>query len=267
MTPTHCEIQNSFAQRLMEISFSKPLNIETGEPLHELREAWTDNLRHWQTPYSCLVDCRNIVSIAPAEAKAFRRLISHMRVLFMRRIVGWIDEDTVLTTEVRARLPFDVIVGYANALDRLGIRPPSFCSSPRADLRTRILIENNFEQRLIEISFLGDVVFRNKCDVDILQAKLENNLYLWHTGFGLLINCSRCHVHEEAREPLHKLEHFLRTFFCKQVVGFGTAREKAFPFMVKHSRDDAIAQFHLDGEREPVCVLQVASSPASAILV
>lgn len=270
MTSPLFEFHNNFKQRLMEISFPNPIRFAEPAVLYQLRTAWIDNLRHWESPYNCLVDCRNIEEVDTQQRDCLQRLVEQMRDMFMKRVVGWVDDFSQISDETRAALPFEVLEGYGDSLDRLGIRHPCLCCSPRAELRSRILIENDFEQQSIELSFVGAVDFSQVEDFAVLQAKLETNLYLWHTGYAVLINCENFRIAPELHDSFAQLEYFLRGFFCRGIMGYGGGSRLRLPFPACRTREDALRALRIFAPRDAAttdCSLLVSAGAGRPIVL
>jgi hypothetical protein len=192
-------------------------------------------------------------------------MIKFFENFFMRKIVGFCDENSSFGEILSSRglmplssrgltagsietFPFEVIVGYENAIATTGLSKQGRLTRNLDDLRSRISIDNDFNAHVMEINFLSDTHFETKEDVDILKSKLKNILRMWHSPYSILINCVNCTFSEQAKIEFASLERFLKGFFCKKILGYAPKADKqTYPFDMVRSRHLAAAQLENEG--------------------
>ena len=236
------EFENHFSARVVIIIFPDGYKIETEEDITNIKNAWTKNLKSWHSPYTCLFDLRDFHILAEHEF-AFDKLINFFKNFFMRKIIGFYDEQSNKVT-----VKFDTVVGLDNASAQTGLSREKDLDKKITDLRSKIQIDNDFNAHVMEINFIGDTHFVTAADIGVLKSKLQNILMLWHTPYSVLVNCVNCTFSEDAHKEFLKVERFLKGFFCKSIIGYAPkANKETYPFLTFRSRHLAAASLENSG--------------------
>jgi hypothetical protein len=234
--------ENHLSARVVEIQFPEGLTISDASAIAELKTAWTENLKKWHSPYTCLFDCRQIAVAEPLR-KDFERLINFFKNFFMKNILGFCHEG-----QPPEWCPFEVVEGYDAAVARTGLARGAGLTRNLEDLRSRIQIDNDFNAHVMEISFLADTTLQTAADVATLKSKLQNILKMWHSPYSILFNCVNLSFSPEAAQEFPRLERFLRSFFCKNIIGYAPRADKStYPFPTFRSRHLAAAELEHNG--------------------
>ncbi len=234
--------ENHLSARVVEIHFAGGLRISDAKDVAELKAAWAENLKKWHSPYTCLFDCRDL-QVDEAARKDFERMIGFFKNFFMKTILGFAQEGAL-----PAWCPFEVVEGYDAAVARTGLSRGAGLTRNLDDLRSRIQIDNDFNAHVMEISFLADTDLKTPEDIQILKSKLQNILKMWHSPYSVLFNCSNLNFTTEAATEFVRLEKFLKSFFCKKIIGYAPRGEKAsYPFATFRSRHLAAADLEHSG--------------------
>lgn len=239
-TAKKIEFENHFALKVVVIYFPNGYHIANETDLTELKNAWTKNLKSWHSPYTCLFDLRNFYIDKDFEPQ-FNKLILFFKNFFMRKIIGFYDEKSN-----KVEVNFETVLGYEQAAAQTGLARTF--DRKATDLRSKIQFDNDFNAHVMEISFISDTDFITKEDIEVLKAKLQNNLMLWHSPYSVIINCINCTFSEEAKNEFTKIEKFLRAFFCKKIIGYSPKEQKeAYPFLTYRSRHLAAGSLENNG--------------------
>lgn len=202
------------------------------------------NLKSWHSPYTAILDFRNI-TVAPNMVADLKKLLEFFKKFFMRKALGIVA--SVQQQQQLQPLEIELYLIPEEAYNHTGLGRLK-AEAAVTDLRSQIRFENDFQAHVIEASFLGDVHFESAADVAIFKSKLINNLKLWHTPFSLIIDCSHSTFSVEARKAFASLERFLRGVFCKAIIGYAPKQEKdQYPFTTFRSRHKAAAQLEHSG--------------------
>ena len=235
--------ENHLTERVVEVFFEDGFSCNSTEDLNELKKQWTENLKKWHSPYTCLFDCRKI-AISEEFEKPFAQLVRFFQNFFMKKIIGFIDEN-----ETKPKcVPFDIFYGYESATKQTGLSRTGGLTRDLSELRSRIQIDNDFNAHVMEISFLAETDFANAADIRILRQKLQNILMLWHTPYSVVFNVANCTFQEEAKHSFPQVERFLKGFFCKTIIGYAPKEHKdSYPFPVFRSRHKAVGKLGNEG--------------------
>jgi len=235
--------EHHLKEKVMEIIFPDGFEIHSAESIDTLKTQWSENLKKWHSPYSCLMDCRKL-SIDSQMAEDFEKLVQFFLKFFMKKIIGFSDD---MSTNSHF-LPFEVIAPYDNALVSLGMGK-GFGGLERdlTKLRSRIHIDNDFNAHVMEISFLAKTDLLTAGDVTILKSKIQNALLQWHTPYSILFNTNDLTFSDEAIEAFAQFEKFLKSFFCQKIIGYGSGLNSNFPFKVFRARHQAASQLTHQG--------------------
>ena len=251
--------ENHFMPRVMEIRFPEGFAVSSKEDLQNLKSQWMQNIALWHSPYVCLFDMTDF-SVEEGLYSEFFKLVEFFKKFFMKEFIPYAPTPRFL-----GEVPFKILPSYEEAigLTRLAPKGPAL-SRNLSDLRSKIQIENDFSNHVIEISFLEETIFTTKEDIEILSSKLKNILMMWHTPYSVMFNCVNCLFEEEAQGAFAKLEKFLLSFFCKKIIGYAPKGLKvSYPFEVVRSRHLAAGQLEHSG-LQPGAVANCSSAKGSS---
>ncbi|MBX9703618.1 MAG: hypothetical protein K2X39_05650 [Silvanigrellaceae bacterium] len=236
------EFENHFLEKVIEVRFPHGYRIDSLKALENLKTLWIANLKSWHTPYTCLFDLNDFY-IDEKYTKDFEAMVVFFKNFFMKKIIGFYE------TELKSPVGFTCIQGYEKAIENTGLsRTKQQGDKKITDFRSLIQIENDFNSHAVEISFRDDTNFSSKEEVDILLSKLKNNLMQWHTPYNVLINCFHCSFSPVAQQEFLKIEKFLKSFFCKKIIGYNPKKEKSsYPFPVFRSKHAAALELEHSG--------------------
>ena len=94
------QLQNHFAQHVIEMSFADDATIDSAEKIVAIKSKITNNLMQWHSKWSLLVDCSRL-RFDDSSKEQWSRLESYFRGFFMKAIVGYSPADPD-----KARYPF-----------------------------------------------------------------------------------------------------------------------------------------------------------------
>lgn len=236
------EFENHFALKVVVIYFPEGFSITTENDLAELKNAWSKNLKSWHSPYTCLFDLRKF-HVEKNLAPQFDKLIAFFKNFFMRKIIGFYDENSN-----KIPVNFDTVDNFELAAAQTGLARNRNFEKKVTDLRSKIQFDNDFNAHVMEISFVAETEFITKEDMAVLKSKLQNNLMLWHSPYSIILNCINCTFSPEAKNEFVKIEKFLNSFFCKKIVGYAPKGEKeTYPFTTFRSRHLAAGSLENNG--------------------
>lgn len=240
---TKIEFENHFSARVIEILFPEGCFIRTREHLQFLKTKWQANLKSWHTPYTCVFDLRNF-HVDENLNSDFIKLLKFFEKFHMKKIIGFKVENSLLPEGIF----FDVFASYDEAIQHTGLAKGAGLTRNVANLRDRIVIENDFHAHVMEISFLTETNFDTKADIQILKSKIQNILRLWHTPYSVLFNCVNLKFSDEAKKSFLPVEKFLKGFFCKEILGYSPCDSKDnYPFFTYRSRHVAAGKLESIG--------------------
>lgn len=236
------QFENHFSARVVEVFFPEGFAISSHDDLAFLKAEWTKNLKSWHSPYTCLFDLRNF-TLSPELKDPFEKMLKFFSNFYMRKIIGFCHENSLIP-----EVNFQVIVGYDNAVIETGLAKGAGLKRDLESLRSRIQIDNDFNAHVMEIQFAAPTDFNSKEDILIFKDKVKNILRQWHSPYSILINCVNCTFSEEAKEEFFKVEKFLKSFFCKEIIGYAPKIAKdTYPFKMFRSRHLAAATLENSG--------------------
>lgn len=236
------DFENHLSARVIEVQFPEGLKISQAEDLSRLKATWSENLKRWHSPYSCLFDCRNF-SVSEDLRPEFEKLVAFFKKFFMKNIVGFCEPGASPDW-----CPFEVIEGYDAAVARTGLARGAGLQRDLSDLRSRIQIDNDFNAHVMEISFLADTHLEFRSDILTLRSKVQNILKMWHSPYSILFNCSNLSFSPEAKSEFVLFEKFVMSFFCKRLIGYAPRNSKdTYPFVTFRSRHLAAAELEHSG--------------------
>jgi hypothetical protein len=253
VTHMNVRFENHLSLRVMELFFEGGCEFAQAAQISELKKLWMANLKTWHSPYTLLIDCRN-VSVASTLQKDFLKLFEFFSKFFMRKCVGFADSPETAAvflkqfSENENIFPFEVMASYELASASTGLGRTGSLTRNLNDLRSRIQIDNDFNAHVMEISLLAETQFETAEDIKTLQQKLQNILMQWHSPYSVLFRCDNVVFSEEARVAFAKLEKFLKAFFCQSIIGYAPKGEKnTYPFVTFRSRHLAAAELEHQG--------------------
>ena len=238
--------ESDYRAKILFLSFEKPCILKTCADVKKLQAQWFEALKSWHSPYKALLDARNL-SIEPQEdlEGEFARLKRLLERFYLRKAVCYgMEGETDLFS-------FPNYSTEKEAVEILGIREFFTRKVDPSDFRSLIAFDNHFKDSTIELSFLSEVHIKGKKDLQIFKSKLMNNLMLWHSGWHLLIDCSKLRVEESIFDDFLLLQKSLKGFFLKEVIGYNPKSAKeTYPFPVYRSRHKAVLEFEKAGTGE-----------------
>ncbi|MBP6217986.1 MAG: hypothetical protein KA436_05320 [Oligoflexales bacterium] len=235
------EFEPDFAKKILYVSFREETRLSSPAEVLEWRRQWMEALKLWHCPYKALVDCSFLhISEDPEVQKTLERSFHFLKGLFLKKALGF----GLKAGAGHEFLPFTVYPTEEEASSELGIREKRAPGSAETlDFRAQIQLENRFEQKVVELSFLGPVQL-DKEKLPTLKSKLVNNLMQWHSGWGLLIDCSQFEIPLELHPDFLQLVKSLKGFFLTEIVGHNFAagkKQEDYPFPVYRARHRAAA--------------------------
>lgn len=81
-------VQNHFQQQVVELGFSQAFHLDAEDKYLILKSKLSNNLAHWHTHWSLLIDCSNF-SISSDYCAKFDALIDFLRRYFLQKVVGY----------------------------------------------------------------------------------------------------------------------------------------------------------------------------------
>lgn len=233
--------ENDFQKKVMVVSFDEPTTISDASGIQALRTEWLKGLASWHSPYKALLDCRHLtVTTGQEHADEWQRFLSFLKGFYMKSLLAF---NASAVTE--KAIPVEC-VDEAEARQRSGLNRVRQVVA--TDFRSAVIVENHFQQHVMEVSFENDVTISSQLEIDALKSKITNNLMQWHSPWNLLVDCHRLVVAAEAQEPLAKMLAYFKSFFLKDLVGYSPNSPQAtYPFKVFRSRHRAAAMLESEG--------------------
>jgi len=235
--------ESDYRAKVLFLSFESLCVLKSPSDVRKLQTEWFEILKTWHSPYKAVIDGRNLKIESQDEFSIkteFERLKKLLERFFLRKAVAYgVEEKT--SSKV---FPFENFSTEEEALEALNLRDFSKKNRELSDLRSLIAFDNHFKDETIELSFLAPVYFKEKKDLAILKSKLMNNLMLWHSGWNLLVDCSKFSIEESLFGDFSLFEKSLKGFFLKQVIGYNPSESGlVYPFPVYRSRHKAVLNF------------------------
>ncbi|MCX6128187.1 MAG: hypothetical protein NTX25_03880 [Proteobacteria bacterium] len=122
------QLQNHFRQHVVEMNFSSRVKIETKDQLQILRGKLTNNLMHWHSAWSLLIDCSQL-EIIPELKEDWELMLRFFKGFFLKEVLGYAPLAKDL------HYPFPVYRSRHNAAGRL--EAEGLFSGGDADCKTR----------------------------------------------------------------------------------------------------------------------------------
>jgi hypothetical protein len=251
------KFENHLSLRVMEIFFQEPHIFKTTQDVQQFKKLWMSNLKSWHSPYTLVLDCRGLL-VEVSVQKDFLKLFEFFSKFFMRKIVGFVvspeeietfkKQFTFLENESPAPFPFEIFPSYEAACAQTGLGREGGMKRDLGELRSRIQIDNDFNAHVMEISFLAETHLNNPEDIKTLKQKIQNILMQWHSPYSVMFKCDNLTFSEEARLGFSSIEKFLKSFFCKNIIGYSPKQNKnVYPFQTFRSRHLAAAELEHQG--------------------
>jgi hypothetical protein len=106
------QFQNHFRQHVVEMNFGADTVIDTKEKVQILRSKMTNNLMHWHSAWSLLIDCSQL-EIKEECFPEFESMVRFMKGFFLKEVLGYQPKAKDLV------YPFKVYRARHNAAGRL----------------------------------------------------------------------------------------------------------------------------------------------------
>ena len=227
------EFENHVARRIMEIQFPEGCHLGTPGDVAAFKKAWMGNLKSWHSPYTCLLDLQSF-SVSEEAVADFTKMLKFFKSFFLKSIVGY---GTGALPDLDGKITWECVPTYEEARAKAGLDRSAGLSRNLTDLRQRIQIENDFTAHVMEISFLAETRLETKEDISILKSKVTNILMQWHTPYSVMVQCNNLTFSPEAKTAFEGLFRFLKSFFCKELIGYAPKEPKeTYPFPTFRSR-------------------------------
>lgn len=237
------EFESDFQKKILSVSFKEGTVFKDKSDLDLWKKLWMEELKAWHSPYKALINFSNVTFSDESEAffAHLKKMFDFLERFFLRKSVAWGLKQIPANIE----FPFEVVESEEEACKVLGLRER--VRAPSEDFRSLIRLDNHFEQKNVELSFLEPVIL-TKEKVAILRSKMTNNLMLWHSHWKLLIDCHNLEIPAESHQGFESMVRFLKGFFLEDVVGYSPlSKDLSYPFSVFRSRHKAAAQVKSSG--------------------
>ncbi len=106
------QFQNHFRQHVVELNFAGDTVIDSKEKVAILRSKMTNNLMHWHSAWSLLIDCSQL-EIKAEVFEDFESMVKFLKGFFLKEIYGYQPKDKTFT------YPFKTYRARHNAAGRL----------------------------------------------------------------------------------------------------------------------------------------------------
>ncbi len=106
------QFQNHFRQHVIELSFSADAELDSKEKLTALKSKLTNNLMHWHSAWSLLIDCSQL-TISEELFPEFEKMVKFFQGFFLKEVLGYQPKQKDL------KYPFTVYRARHNAAGRL----------------------------------------------------------------------------------------------------------------------------------------------------
>lgn len=108
-------------------------------------------------------------------------------------------------------------------------------------MKNKILFENHFAKRVIEITFPDGFQINTKDDLQNLKKEWQSNLKSWHTPYTCIFDLRKFTVSADLQTDFSKLIQFFQRFHMRKIVGFKDAYSVVPPvdFEVFESYEEA----------------------------
>jgi hypothetical protein len=240
------EFEPNFQKRVLVMRFGPNSTIASRKDAIAWRQKWTEALKSWHSPYSAIIDASHL-SITAEDPEKLKQEFSVMARFFSglflkKAAVFGIDE-----ARGSGLLPFQICHDEAEASQAVGLRE-AIARSAASDFRSTIVLQNDFQRHVIEMSFSEPVRLEAKEHMLALKSKLTNILMQWHSKWSLLIDCANLDFAEEMAEEWQQFDKYFRGFFMKKAIGYSPhPNSKSYPFPVFRARHKAVAQLENEG--------------------
>jgi hypothetical protein len=107
------QLQNHFAQHVIEVSFSDDIIIDSREKIEDFKSKLTNNLMQWHSKWSLLIDCTRVRFTDEMQAD-WKKLEAYFRGFFMKAVIGYSPQ-----IEYRGAYPFQTFKARHAAVAKL----------------------------------------------------------------------------------------------------------------------------------------------------
>ena len=240
------DFESDYRSKVLMMSFREPFIVARTSDVLKWRSRWTQELKSWHSPYKALIDCTNLnLAAEPGQdiGKSLETMMAFLKGFFLKNAVGF----GYAKDKGHDLLPFEVLESEEEARKKAGIRTGSG-SMGRDDLRSRIMLDNHFKQHVVEVTFSDLVHLETETHLKLFSDKLTNNLMQWHSGWSLLIDCSKFKIEDSLSESFAHMEKRFKGFFLKKLIGYSPITpQETYPFKVFRSRHRAAAELESEG--------------------
>lgn len=258
-----------YRARILSISFLEPTVISKTSDILKLRSSWTNALKTWHSPYKALINSENLSICLPETVeeqqkfiRAWETFITFLKGFHLQRIASYGSNE-----EQIPKLPFPQFETFEEACAHIGVRDFTKVTRKSGDLRSSIILDNQFRQHTVELSFAEHCTIANKSQLMVLKSKMTNNLMQWHSKWNLLINCENLTLDESIHQEFEQMIRFFKGFFLANMIGYQPhSKEDKYPFKVFRSRHKAASELTQVGQiaaEEANCASRKTSKASS----
>ncbi|MDE3269175.1 MAG: hypothetical protein OYH77_02710 [Pseudomonadota bacterium] len=112
-------LQNHFQQQVVELGFSQEFQLDSEDKYLILKSKLSNNLAHWHTHWSLLIDCANF-SIDSTYIDKFNALLNFLRRYFLQKVVGYNGKQVNYSFQVFRAKHRAALALESDDLDRAG---------------------------------------------------------------------------------------------------------------------------------------------------
>lgn len=238
------KFDNDYMKKVMIQTFGPGQQLASAKDFARWRATWLQALASWHSPYKCLVvipadttlDTDIIAAKLPPLAKFFKGF-------FMRKLVILSASDQWPDDLEGA----EVIADHSAAMAAIGQKGP-LPNAAAKTLRQKLTLANDFQNQVVELAASEPVVLETVKDINILKAKLTNNLMQWHSPWNLVVDMANLQFAAGLSDEMAKLIKYLSGFFLKNAVGYGIKVDlSSVPFKIYRSRHKALTHIESEG--------------------
>lgn len=253
---------SDYQKKLLTVSFSEATHLRNTAQMEEWKTRWCDALKTWHSPYKALIDLSQVSWETSERDALYLKLATMLRFLggfYLRKAAACGSSD--------AQLPLASFATREEAYTYLNIRLAQGRGSGAENFRSKILVDNHFNQKLVEIAFEGAVHLDDPQQISVIRSKLTNNLMHWHSPWYLLWDFTAVEsLSADLSGELKSMLRFLASFFMQQALTYGNThiadlacfgliscrtRHKALTKISQHQHNQGDAGVEADGESCP----------------
>lgn len=238
------KFDNDYMKKVMIQTFGAGQQLSAKKDFVRWKAAWLQALASWHSPYKCLVVIPDDTEIdADVIAAELPAMVKFFTGFFMRKLVilsaadGW-------PTGIDG---CEVFADNEAAMAAIGQKGP-LPSATAKTLRQKLTLANDFQNQVVELAASEPVVLETVKDINILKAKLSNNLMQWHSPWNLVVDMANLQFAAGHSDEIAKLIRYLNGFFLKNAVGYGIKVDlSSVPFKIYRSRHKALTHIESEG--------------------